>query len=174
MINTIPKMQPARQQLSYYRRWLPARMSFIVSQPAVFLSRRIHDDRGRIRRLRLLPLHRRADTIADRLSALFGQRPSGRDVFASAYTHKLRLVDYSGKVSKLSAQSYNSAEEATKAADGSLVNDQAPDATVWQAGSDSSRSPGILYRNTLRPDALQYIDLGAFRDIYLHHHRPAG
>jgi len=104
-----------------------------------------------------------ATTIADRLSALFGQRPSGRDVFASAYTHKLRLVDYSGKVSKLSVQSYNSAEDATKAAEGSLVNDQAPDATVWQPASDNSRSPGILYRNTLRPDVLQYMDLGAFK-----------
>ncbi|WP_431214068.1 hypothetical protein ACQ86N_04125 [Puia sp. P3] len=41
------------------------------------------------------PTEEYANTIADRLSALFGQRPSPRDVFASAFAQTTRLVDYS-------------------------------------------------------------------------------
>ena len=104
-----------------------------------------------------------ANTIADRLSALFGQRPSQRDVFASTYMYKAKLVDYSGRISKLSIQSYTSADEATKMANDSLANNQVPDPALWQAASDSSRPTGTLYRNTLKTDAVQFLDLDAFK-----------
>ncbi|MBS1603768.1 MAG: hypothetical protein JST42_13960 [Bacteroidetes bacterium] len=49
------------------------------------------------------PTEEYANTIADRLSALFGQRPSQRDVFASAFVQKTRLIDYSKRASTRSA-----------------------------------------------------------------------
>ena len=104
-----------------------------------------------------------ANTIADRLAALFGQRPSQRDVFPSAYMYKAKLVDYSGRISKLSIQSYASADEATKMANDSLANNQVPDPALWQPASDSSRPTGMLYRNTLKTDAVQFLDLDSFK-----------
>ncbi|HXO75497.1 MAG TPA: hypothetical protein VN824_09690, partial [Puia sp.] len=104
-----------------------------------------------------------ANTIADRLAALFGQRPSQRDVYPSAYMYKAKLVDYSGRISKLSIQSYATADEATKMANDTLANNQAPDPTLWQPASDSSRPTGTLYRNTLKTDAVQFLDLDAFK-----------
>jgi len=50
------------------------------------------------------PTEEYANTIADRLSALFGQRPSQRDVFASAFVRKTRLIDYSKRTSTRSTE----------------------------------------------------------------------
>jgi len=45
------------------------------------------------------PTEEYANTIADRMAALFGQRPSPRDVFASAFVQTTKLVDYSKRAS---------------------------------------------------------------------------
>jgi len=49
------------------------------------------------------PTEEYANTIADRLSALFGQRPSLRDVFPSAFVPKTRVIDYARRASTRSA-----------------------------------------------------------------------
>jgi len=49
------------------------------------------------------PTEEYANTIADRLAALFGQRPSQRDVFTSAFVQTPRLVDYSKRTTTRSA-----------------------------------------------------------------------
>ncbi|HEY6901334.1 MAG TPA: hypothetical protein VI233_11845, partial [Puia sp.] len=73
-----------------------------------------------------------ANAIADRLAALFSQKPSQWDIFPSSYMYKPKLVDYTGKASLLSIQFFTTKEEATNMANTSLVNNQPADPAAWQ------------------------------------------